>query len=225
MNRVLKYLWFLLIVRPVVTLVLGLNVRRGTLLPREGPAIIVANHNSHLDTLVLMTLFSVRLLPRLRPVAAADYFLRNPVMAWFSLQNMGIIPIRRGEGTAHERPLEPCTEALDRNEILILFPEGTRGEPEQLSTFKSGVAHLARCRPEVPVIPILLHGLGKALPKGEGLLVPCFCDVVVGEELHWTGSKAGFMTALEARFEELLRELNAIQHGTIEGAGKREVRV
>jgi hypothetical protein len=78
---------------------------------------------------------------------------------------------------------------------------------------KSGVAHLAKCRPAVPVIPVLLHGLGKALPKGEGLLVPCFCDVVVGEALRWTGGKATFMEAMEARFAELRRELDAMRRG------------
>lgn len=218
MNRALKYLWFMLIVRPVVTLVLGLNVRRPTLLPKKGPAIVVANHNSHLDTIVLMTLFPIRLLPKLRPVAAADYFLRNRLLAWFALQIMGIIPLRRERRSAHDHLLDPCLEALDRDEILILFPEGTRGEPERLSTFKSGVAHLAKCRPEIPVIPVLLHGLGKALPKGEGLLVPCFCDVVVGEELRWTGSKASFMAAIETHFEELLCDLNSIQHGAAEEA-------
>jgi 1-acyl-sn-glycerol-3-phosphate acyltransferase len=213
MNRLLRYLWFVLIVRPVVAVVLGLNVRGAIRLPKQGPAIIVANHNSHLDTLVLISLFPNRLLSRLRPVAAADYFLRNRLLAWFALRIIGIIPLRRAGRSVREHVLDPCTEALDRRDILILFPEGTRGEPEQQSALKSGVAHLARCRPAVPVIPVLLHGLGKALPKGEGLLVPCFCDVVVGEALRWTGAKATFMEAMETRFAELRRELDAMRRG------------
>jgi len=76
MSRFLRYLFFLGVIRPIILLVLGLNVRRRNLLPSQGPALIVANHNSHLDTMVLITLFPARVLRFVRPVAAMD-FLRD----------------------------------------------------------------------------------------------------------------------------------------------------
>lgn len=242
MNPVLRWLFFAFVVRPVVTVVLGLNVRHRERLPKSGPAIIAANHNSHLDTLVLMSLFPLKRLPILRPVAAQDYFFRTKFLKWFSLNLIGIIPLDRGArrasplppgegqgvgkpglaldnasprpgplpegegGRERRHPLAPITEALDRGDIVILFPEGSRGEPEQLADFKAGIAHVAERHPAVPVHPVYLHGLGKALPRGEAILVPFFCDVFAGEPLTWPGERRAFMADLSGRMTALAAE-------------------
>lgn len=202
----LRYLFFGLIVRSVVLFVLGLNVRNRERLPRQGAAIVVANHNSHLDTMVLMTLLPFRRLKDIHPVAAADYFLRTPLLAWFALSIIGIIPIQRQRKGAHDDPLAGASAALEQGKILIIFPEGSRGEPEKMGALKKGVSHLAQRHPEVPVVPVFLHGLGKALPKGEGLLVPFFCDVFVGEPVIWPGERQQHMALLSERFAELDRQ-------------------
>lgn len=202
----LQHLFFFIIVRPLVLIVLGLNIRHRERIPTKGPAIVVSNHNSHLDTLVLMTLLPWSLLKLARPIAARDYFFQNNLLKWFALNIMHIIPLERHVTDRSHDPLAGCTDALKNGDILILFPEGSRGDPEQLGTFKTGIAHLAKRYPDIPVTPIFLHGLGKALPKGEAILVPFFCDVFVGESLRWTGDKASFMISLQSAFNTLAEE-------------------
>ena len=210
MNHPLRYLFFACFVRPLMMLGLGMNVRRQEFLPKDGPAIVVANHNSHLDVFALMNILGLQCLPKVRPVAAADYFLTRPLRRWFATKIVGILPIdrtktRRGADGRH--PLEPISEFLREGGIVLLFPEGTRGQPEQLEAFQSGVAHLAKRHQDVPIVPVFMHGLGKALPKGEALLVPFFCDVFVGSPLDTTLGKRELMTSMNEAFERLSDEL------------------
>ena len=206
MNKLCRLLFFALFVRPIMLVVLGLNVRRRERLPAKGPAVLVANHNSHLDAVTLMSLFPLRMLLKLRPVAAQDYFFRNPLLKWFALRIMGILPLDREVKSKRKHPLAGINEALDRGEIVIVFPEGSRGAPEQLGDFKAGIAHIAKKSPEAPVIPIYMHGLGKVLPKGEALLVPFFLDIFIGEPIPWEGNKTEFMEHMTNQMTALAEE-------------------
>lgn len=201
MIRALRIVFFAIVVRPVLLILLGMNVRGREHLPKTGPAVIAANHNSHLDTLTLMALFPLRDLPKLRPAAAADYFMRSKWLAWFALNIIGIIPLTRG--AVRKNPLADLEASLDRGDILILFPEGSRGEPEQMTDFKRGLSYLSKARPNVPVYPVFMHGLGKALPKGSFILVPFNCDVIAGEPFSWPGDMSAFNDTLKSRMNAL----------------------
>jgi 1-acyl-sn-glycerol-3-phosphate acyltransferase len=148
-------------------------------------------------------------------VAAADYFLRRGFLAHFALRIVGILPIERTPRGRRD-PLAPLVEALDRGEILILYPEGTRGEPEWMGPFRAGITHLAERKPDVPIVPVFVRGLGRVLPKGAWIPVPFFCDVGVGTPL-------GGATALQERrrfLAELDARLRALDpHGEPEGDG------
>jgi len=206
MTRLLRLFFFACIVRPVLLIGLGVHVRRRELLPQNGPAVIVANHNSNLDALLLMALYPLSKLDILRPAAAIDYFFASPWRRYIAEEIVGILPVERGGAQAGRDPLTGCYEALDRGEIVLIFPEGSRGGPERLPELKKGIAHLAKARPEVPVTPVFMHGLGKAMPKGSLLLVPFNCDVFVGPTFRWQGSVDGFMEQAEAAMAALAAE-------------------
>lgn len=203
MKRWLKILSFMLVVRPLIIIVIGLNVYQRERLPTQGAHVIIANHNSHLDTLVLMSLFPLSLLHRVRPVAAADYFLSNRWLAWFSTNVLDIIPVHRDDSAERKDLLADCRTALDAGDILILFPEGSRGKPEAMQPMKKGVYHLLKESPMIGVTPVLLRGLGRALPKGEALLVPRNCEVAVGESIYANLDAENFMASVDETFAGL----------------------
>ena len=203
-NRCLKILFFGLFVKPVVLFGLGLNVFFKHKLPQTGPAIVLANHNSHLDTMVLMSLYPLSKIHKVRPVAAADYFLKNKLLAWFSLNVIGIIPLQRECIRDKDVLFKSSFKALDNGDILILFPEGSRGKPEELSVLKRGVHHLIQDRESLTVTPVMMHGLGRALPKGEALLVPFNCDVVVGDKLLFNQDSKLYINSITEALNTLL---------------------
>ena len=205
----LRLLFFLLIVKPFLLLATGINVRCRKRLPVFGPALIIANHNSHLDALVLMAMLPLHLLLHTRPAASAEYFLRNRWRAWFATQVIGIIPLTTVGGLPQAEVLEPVRQALMVGQIVIFFPEGTRGEPECLGKLKSGIAWLAEQLPDVPICPVRLRGLGKVLPKGDWLPVPFFCDAWVGEPLRWQGDRQQFMAEIAARLSGLNQDMSS----------------
>ena len=203
LRYLVKFAFVVLVGWPVMFGWLRLRVHARDRLPARGPAIVVANHNSHLDTLALLVLFPLALLPRVRPVAAADYFMRSRLLAWFARHAIGIIPVVRGGHEKGSDPLVECHAALERGEILVIFPEGTRGAPERLSEFKCGIAYLAESHPEVPLIPVFMHGFGLSMPRGAIFPAPQVADVFIGRNLRFTGDRASFMAALRRTFDQL----------------------
>jgi 1-acyl-sn-glycerol-3-phosphate acyltransferase len=205
MKNFWKPFLFALSIRPIVGVLLGLNVRHRERLPQKGPAIIVANHNSHLDTVALMSLYKGDQLRAVRPVAAVDYWMKGGIKKWIAQNVIDIIPIER---KAARHWMDPIKEALNNNSIILLFPEGSRGNPEELAEFKSGVGKISEAFPEVPVYPIFLHGFGKSLPRGEAILVPHFCDIFIGEALKYSGDNDSFVSQIRSNIESLASEGN-----------------
>ena len=201
-----RQLFYVLIVRPVLMILLGLSARHLERLTVKSRHAIAANHNSHLDALVLMSLIKFRDIPKVKLVAAKDYFCRTPLRTWISTNLIGVIPIERSPKEG-EDVLEPVKKAIEDGYTIVIFPEGTRGEPEKRQPLKYGIAKLVQEMPDITVTPVFMHGLGKSLPRGEALLVPFVCRVNVGEEIGWGGDRTAFIALLEKSLSDLEKEL------------------
>jgi 1-acyl-sn-glycerol-3-phosphate acyltransferase len=154
-------LWWAL-VRAYLRVAHRLEVHGHKNIPSAPPFVLVANHASHLDALVLASPLPVRLRDRIFPIAAGDTFFDTPMMALFSATTLNALPIWRRKSSPHtlyelrERLLEePCA--------YILFPEGTRSRDGSLAAFKPGLGCLV-AETQVPVVPCYLEGTYQALP-------------------------------------------------------------
>jgi 1-acyl-sn-glycerol-3-phosphate acyltransferase len=139
-------------------------------LPWRGAAVIVANHLSLVDVVVLYGLY--------RPfkwVSKSSLF-KVPFLGWNMALN-GYVPVTRGAADSVRRMLARCRALLDQGSPLLMFPEGTRSASGALQPFKDGAFRLAR-EAGVPVIPVAMSGTHECLPK-HGLVMRSRMDAVV----------------------------------------------
>ena len=208
--KILRYIFFFFIVKPYIYFVLGVNVSGVETLNKiaKEPSIIVANHNSHVDTLLLLSLFNCSQILKIHPVAAADYFCNTKLKSFIFRTLLGIIPISRKVRKATEEELfKDINDALRGGHSIIIYPEGTRGEDNTIQKFKSGVAHIAKMNPDIPVVPIYINGPDRILPKGAILWVPFIADVYVADPVYYDGSSTkDFTDRIKSEVEKLKEE-------------------
>ncbi|MCP3983891.1 MAG: hypothetical protein GY723_05850 [bacterium] len=165
LRRLAVYAFRLFFAKPVLGGLAGVSYRRAHLVPK-GPCLVVSNHNSHLDAAVLMGLFSLRRLPHVHPVAAADYFGKSWFMNMMAMWFMNGIPIER-RPPAGTDPLSPLSEQIRQGESLIFFPEGSRGKAGVVAKFRPGIGMLVKRNPGLLVVPVFLSGPERIWPRGE----------------------------------------------------------
>ena len=140
----------------------------------------LANHNSHLDTLSLLSSLPGNLLWKIKPVAAEDYFGRTRFQAAFSNYFINTLLIRRkGEKDSEHDPLRKMLDAIDEGYSLILFPEGTRGKPEQMGKIKSGIARIFSAT-GTEIYTGFHDRHGTFTPQGELILLPYKASIFYG---------------------------------------------
>jgi len=128
----------------------------------KGTYVIVSNHQSGADILVLLTL---RL--HFKWVSKRSLFF-FPFIGW-NMAMTRYIALRRGKKSSMYRMMEKSRKALCDGNSMMIFPEGTRSNDEQIQPFKTGAFHLA-LDTRLPIMPIAIKGTAKAIRKG-GFLI------------------------------------------------------
>lgn len=145
----------------------------------NGPAVFVANHQSHFDAPISLAALGGRVRRRLVVAAAADYFYSSAVKGAAASLTLGTVPFVRSGGSSRDS-LQFLKDLVGKGWSVLIFPSGTRGTGP--SGFKKGFAYLA-VDAQVPVVPMYLNGLDQVMPKGSFIPLPGGVVVGIGEPI------------------------------------------
>ncbi|MFX0198624.1 MAG: 1-acyl-sn-glycerol-3-phosphate acyltransferase [Candidatus Hodarchaeota archaeon] len=205
-----RVLIHLLILRPFLKLFFGVNVAGRKNFTSIDQYIIIANHNSHLDILLLFYILPIKQILKTQPVAAEEYFSKSKVL--FKLVNYLFSPIWIVRDREANDPLKGMREALNSGHNIIIFPEGTRGIPGQIKRFKTGVGRLAIEFRNIPIIPVFLSGTEKSFPKKSTIPMPIWSNVTIGPPQIFKGEGLDITSSLEKMIRELSESDTAKRH-------------
>ena len=147
--------------------------------PKAEQRIYFANHQSHLDWVLIWAALPAELRANTRPIAARDYWTASPFKHWLTREVFHAVYVDR-QRSDDQDPLEPLAEALRNGDSLVIFPEGTRSHQGLPQAFKSGLYHLAEQFAQVQLIPTWIDNVQRVMPKGEVVPVPILCTVSFG---------------------------------------------
>jgi 1-acyl-sn-glycerol-3-phosphate acyltransferase len=152
-----------LVLGAVVRVLFRVRVTGVEHVPMQGPGIVVSNHVSVLDGIVLALVVARRRRRMTRFLTAAEFF-RKPFYAW-ALRLYRQIPIRRGEGD--EGALDEAVRTVRAGALAGIFPEGkVNPAPEgALQRGRTGVGRMALAT-GAPVVPVGIWGTQRRWPRG-----------------------------------------------------------
>ena len=166
--------------------------------PRQ--RVYFANHTSNADMPMIWSVLPSALRRTVRPVAAADYWLKNRLRAFVGPEVFNCVLVdRRPE--VKDKPMDKIIAALDEGASLILFPEGNRNMTDDpLLPFKAGLYNMGVARPDVDLVPTWVANLTEIMPKGEVIPLPLICTVTFGEAINLSTDeeKDAFLKRAEA---------------------------
>jgi 1-acyl-sn-glycerol-3-phosphate acyltransferase len=166
----------------------------------DGPVLVIANHTSHFDTVIVLHVLPRKVWGKLAIVAAADRMYRERVKGMLHSLRYNAFPITRGGG---REALAYSQWLTSTGWSLLIFPEGKRSRDGNLLPFRGGPAILALGQ-NIPVLPLYVKGASDILPPGTPVSKPAPVHVYVGKPFSFpagttiSDAKAAMETAIRA---------------------------
>ncbi|MGY8980514.1 MAG: lysophospholipid acyltransferase family protein [Flavobacteriales bacterium] len=185
MKKIILVIIYSFFWRNFLKIFIGLKYINRKTLKNKKQFILIANHNSHMDTMAIMSAIPSRYIHKVHPIAAVDFFggsLLNKILMRY-LVNATLI--KRDRNDTENDPIDAMDKMIKKYRSLILYPEGSRGTPGIMTNFKKGLAYLIQRNPNIKVIPVYLNNIYKTLPKGRKLIIPYNCSIEFGEPIQF----------------------------------------
>jgi 1-acyl-sn-glycerol-3-phosphate acyltransferase len=196
----------------LMRLLFRVEARGAEHVPTTGPVLLVANHSSFLDPPLVGGVA-----PRPLSFMAKAELFRVPLFGWL-ISRLNARPVRR-EG-ADAGALRTALRILQEGDVLLLFPEGTRGPEGTLREPKAGAAMLAVLS-GATVVPVFIRGSGRAWPRGRRLPRPVKVIVTFGKPCTFPRKDAeGRKTDYEAVSRAMMAEIGRLA-GASDGASSQ----
>lgn len=204
------------ILKKFIPSVISLDVRGAGHIPATGPALLVGDHPNILDGILLAVAS-----PRPVRILVAAELCRSKVVKKI-IDSLGWLPVERHREGQNGDTLRHCLEALERGEVVAVFPEGKTNYGGKLLPFKAGAALLAHGS-GAPVVPFSVRGSEQLYPDGSrvfhsgraaiGFGAPVQFEKVEGRVLPETVDTT--LSAMRERIEELRGPLRFLKVGRV----------
>ena len=156
-------------------------------LPSES-AIFCSNHNSHMDV-ALISSAAGKSFNHFGMLAAIDYWFDSRIKKILTNFVMNLIPIARKSSAkdgsiSFQDTIALCSRFMDYgNRNIVIFPEGSRGEPDKIKPFRNGAARFSLALNK-PIVPIFIYGSFRAWPRGKIFMRPCRITINILEPIY-----------------------------------------
>ena len=181
-HTLLRVLWNVCL-RLFLKIYFRLSIRGRENLPHDKSFVFVANHSSHLDAVCLSAALPIKSINRTFSVAAKDCFFSSFSRSIFAAVFVNALPFDRQH--KHKESLELCADVLNvSDQVLIMFPEGTRSLTGEIQSFKSGIGLLVAGTDRL-VVPAYIDGAYQSWPKGSKVPKPKRVRVLIGKPIDF----------------------------------------